>query len=269
MTAVPSAATLTLIEKLAVDNGFDRKLAREGDWLAFSSTQCPLQVWLRGTEGGAFIAGFSLDNVASAVEIGSVANAPLPAGAVAARAVTSLSELYGLVRRAFQLSRTLPYELLHTFERQIAGLPRSTEAERLVVQRVGQELFRKGLLDYWEGRCAVTGLAVTELLRASHIKPWTDCATDAERLDVFNGLLLAPHLDAAFDCGFITVAGDGVIVVSEHLGEISRQVLGLTDPWRIGRLTDAHRAYLAWHREHVYGLRNMDPPAINLGEVET
>jgi hypothetical protein len=73
------------------------------------------------------------------------------------------------------------------------------------VQRVGQDLFRDGLLDYWDGICAVTGLAVPELLRASHIKPWVDCDTDAERLDLFNGLLLAPKLDAAMDRGFITI----------------------------------------------------------------
>ncbi|MBK8265335.1 MAG: HNH endonuclease [Nannocystis sp.] len=95
-------------------------------------------------------------------------------------------------------------ELLHTFEKQVAALPKSTEAERLVVQRVGQGLFRDGLLELWEGRCVVTGLAVPALLRASHIKPWADCESDAERLDVHNGLLLAPHLDAAFDRGFIT-----------------------------------------------------------------
>jgi putative restriction endonuclease len=105
--------------------------------------------------------------------------------------------------------------LLHTFEKQTATLPRSTEAERVVVQRVGQGIFRAGLLEYWEGRCAITGLAVPALLKASHIKPWADCASDAERLDVFNGLLLAPHLDAAFDCGLITVADDGAVVVSE------------------------------------------------------
>jgi hypothetical protein len=50
----------------------------------------------------------------------------------------------------------------------------------------------------------VTGLAITELLRASHIKPWAARDTDAERLDVFNGLLLAPHCDALFARGFIT-----------------------------------------------------------------
>jgi hypothetical protein len=38
-----------------------------------------------------------------------------------------------------------------------AALPRSTEAERLVVQKMGQDLFRGGLLEYWEGRCALTG----------------------------------------------------------------------------------------------------------------
>lgn len=38
------------------------------------------------------------------------------------------------------------------------------------------------------------------LLRASHAKPWKD-SSDAEHLDVYNGLLLAVHLDALFDRG--------------------------------------------------------------------
>jgi len=50
-------------------------------------------------------------------------------------------------------------------------LPKITKAESHGVQRVGQDPFRQGLLDFWEGRCAITGLAVPELLRASHIKP--------------------------------------------------------------------------------------------------
>src|ERR1019366_1887524 len=111
-------------------------------------------------------------------------------------------------------SRTLPDELLTQFAKKTATMPRSTEAERLVVQRVGQDVFRGGLLDYWDGPCAATGLAVTELLRASHIKPWAKCDSDAERLDVFNGLLLAPHLDAVFDAGDMTVADDGEVVGS-------------------------------------------------------
>jgi putative restriction endonuclease len=46
-------------------------------------------------------------------------------------------------------------------------------------------------VDYWGGRCPISGVDQPELLRASHIKPWADCSTDAERLDVFNGVLLA------------------------------------------------------------------------------
>ena len=37
-----------------------------------------------------------------------------------------------------------------------------------------------------------------ELLIASHIKPWRD-SNDEERLDACNGLLLAAHVDKAFD----------------------------------------------------------------------
>jgi hypothetical protein len=242
-----------LLEKLAVDNGFDIELPREREWLAFASTQCPLRIWLSVPGEALFVAAFSQDNILAALDAGTAASSLLPVGAVAARAVTGIPELYRLVRRAFQLSKTLPYELLHTFEKQAAALPRSTEAERLVVQRVGQGVFRGGLLEYWDGRCAMTGLAVPELLRASHIKPWADCASDAERLDVFNGLLLAPHLDAAFDGGFITVADDGVVVVSSELDDTARHLLGLANPLFVAALKPAHRAYLPWHREQVFG----------------
>jgi putative restriction endonuclease len=38
------------------------------------------------------------------------------------------------------------------------------------------------------------------MLRASHIKPWSDCS-NRERLDPLNGLLLVAHIDALFDNG--------------------------------------------------------------------
>lgn len=105
-------------------------------------------------------------------------------------------------------------ELLAVFLQKTQDLPRSTEVERLIIQRVGQDLFRAGLLEFWEGRCALTGLAIPDLLRASHIKPWADCDHDAERLDIGNGFLFAPQIDAAFDRGFVTFADDGAIVLS-------------------------------------------------------
>jgi putative restriction endonuclease len=99
-----------------------------------------------------------------------------------------------------------------------------------------------------------SGLALPQVgvLRASHIKPWADCATDAERLDVFNGLLLAPQLDSAFDRGFMTNDDAGQVIVSDALDPISRSVLGLDRPLWVHRLVDPHRAFLAWHRERVF-----------------
>jgi hypothetical protein len=253
MTVPLAAAIATLLEKVAVDNGFDQELERQGNWLGFASTQAPLRLWLSAFSDAVFIAGFSQAHVARALgDFGATVLSPLPAGAAAGRSVVDIPALYRLVRRSFQLSKTLPDELLNQFEKQTAAMPRATEAERLVVQRVGQDVFRAGLLDYWNGACAMTGLAVPELLRASHIKPWADCESDAERLDVFNGLLLAPHLDAAFDGGFITVADDGRVMVSERLLEEDRKLLGLDMLLRVSGLGDGHRRYLDWHRRQEF-----------------
>ena len=253
MTTALSPILISRLEKAATDNGFDQTHTPQGGWLIFYSTQCPLQVWLGASPDGALLAAFSQQNVVRALgEYGKPTAVPLPTGTVAGCSAPDVRALHRLLRRAFQLSRALPNELLHTFEKQVAAMPRTTEVERLVVQRVGQDLFRDGLLDLWEGRCAVTGLAVPELLRASHIKPWADCETDAERLDVYNGLLLAPQLDAAFDQGFVTVGDDGTVIVLEALEGAARVLLSLDRPLRVRGLTDSHRRYLPWHRERVF-----------------
>lgn len=253
MITMLSPIIASRLEKAATDNGFDQELPRDGDWLAFASTQCPLRVWIAAPSDTTFHAAFSDQDVARALdEYGTPTPAPIPKDAIAGRTVPDVPALHRLLRRAFQLSKALPNELLHAFEKQVSLLPKTTEVERLVVQRVGQNLFREGLLGLWEGRCAVTELAVPALLRASHIKPWADCESDAERLDVYNGILLAPHFDAAFDLGFITVADDGAIVVSDALDDDSRATLGLERPVRVRGLADGHRAYLPWHRERVF-----------------
>jgi hypothetical protein len=59
-------------------------------------------------------------------------------------------------------------------------------------------------------------------------------------------------LDAAFDRGFIPVAGDGAIVVSGALDADACATLGLDRPLRVCGLADGHRAYLPWHRERIF-----------------
>src|SRR6266851_6430186 len=131
-----SALTTTLLEKAALDNGFDRELAADGVWRAFASTHAPLTVWLSVDADGRLLLACSQLNVTRALADGVRVAVALPQGAVSAQAVADVPSLHRLLRRAFQLSRTLPDELLHAFEKKTEMLPRSTEAERLVVQRV-------------------------------------------------------------------------------------------------------------------------------------
>ncbi len=126
------------------------------------------------------------------------------------------------------------------------------EVEALVRRRLGQTEFRAGLLDYWRGSCAVTGIAQPELLRASHIKPWAHCGNDAERLDVYNGFLLTADWDAAFDAGLVSFDTDGVAVFSPALSQAAHTRLGAGRLHADRPLTDKHRQYLAWHATRVF-----------------
>lgn len=106
-----------------------------------------------------------------------------------------------------------------------------TEREAVIRSRVGQGEFRAKLLGYWKC-CAVTGAECLPLLRASHIKPWRD-SDNRERLDVFNGFLLAPNIDAAFDAGYVTFDPLGKIVFSRAVTGVPAYQLHLNAKMRI------------------------------------
>jgi hypothetical protein len=116
--------------------------------------------------------------------------------------------------------------------------------------RVGQDEFRLRLLDYW-GACAVTGVREHLLLRASHIKPWV-LSTPAEKTDVFNGLLLAPQFDAAFDAGLISFGDDGTLIASRRLGQADADTLGIRAGLRLRQVEPKHLPYLRFHRAQVF-----------------
>lgn len=101
-------------------------------------------------------------------------------------------------------------------------------------------------MDYWQGRCPLTGITDPELLRASHIIPWADCESDAERLNIHNGLLLSALWDAAFDRALVTFDDEGEPHFSPKLSEPARAELRWTS--RLS-LTDDHRQRFAQHRE--------------------
>src|SRR3954451_17733685 len=116
--------------------------------------------------------------------------APIPGPSRAAFMVGTLNELHAAPDRVYKLAVSLPEAPLNRFRTETARLPQTTDAERLVIQRVGRDIFRDALMDYWGARCPLTGIPEPALLRASHIVPWAKC-DDAKRLDVHNGLLLS------------------------------------------------------------------------------
>lgn len=122
-----------------------------------------------------------------------------------------------------------------------------TEREQLQAARIGQGAFRDALMILWKGVCPVTGVDNAALLRASHIKAWRE-ASNAERLDPFNGLLLCAHIDALFDRNLIAIEDDGQIRVSSLVSTDNRKRLGLDPNFRIRGLTERHSLFLAYHR---------------------
>jgi putative restriction endonuclease len=239
-------------------SGYHNECKVEGEWVAADATFAPGRCFLAYRQPGAsqVIVATSLPHVARAfTEEGNLpyASMALPPGAVSAFLI-EVPYLHSAVRRFFELSRSLPSAPLDRLHEKTRSLPAATEVERLVVQRIGQDIFRSALMDFWSGRCAVTGLDQPELLRASHMKPWADCASDAERLDPFNGLLLAAHWDAAFDCGLVTFADDGAAQLSGKLSEGARVLLLCMRPSspRISALRAGHRSFLQYHRTEIW-----------------
>ena len=178
----------TRLEKAAADCGFELSPEKVGEGFVFRSTQFPESVTVHSQGNDTFMLHASVPTLLLTAT---------PEGLT----VQGWSVLYQVLDKASAIARTMPNRVADKFHKATSAMPRSTETERWAVQRVGQDMFRGALLDYWQGRCCVTGLEVPALLRASHIKPWASCDSDEERLDVFNGLLLAPHLDALFDGG--------------------------------------------------------------------
>lgn len=242
------------VRKASRDAGFDILFDLEGSVVSESS-HAPLKCAIWTSTSNCFIVALSMANVVHALEadLGQVINsARLPStsfGIAGAFEASDIFELEALLKRAWLLSRSLPNALIDRFEKALSEVS-ATEREATVRQRVGQNLFREGLLALWGGRCAITGLDAPELLRASHAKPWAD-SSDIERLNVFNGLLLAAHWDAAFDSGLITISTSGHVVPSAALSDSTIEVLGLSEDLCI-RLQPQHDPYLAWHRERVF-----------------
>jgi len=187
-------------QKAAFDNGFRVEHGSESGWLCYGSTTAEGKIWIAGcSDTGPWL--LSVEHAGVQAEIGLRSVVEMPGPGNARFAFDNLRDLYTALDRVYRLAMSLPdvplrqssinRSLSVRFYLEIAGLTRETEIQRLVVQRIGQTLFRQALLRYWNGQCPLTGITEEPLLRASHIIPWSECDTDKLRLDVHNGLLLS------------------------------------------------------------------------------
>ena len=147
-------------------------------------------------------------------------------------------------------------------ERQVTSNPgiRETERRAIVQARRGQGVFKDNVRRV-EKRCRITGVEKLEHLIASHCKPWR-VASNEERLNGENGLLLTPSIDHLFDRGFISFEDNGQLIVSPVADRPSLARMGVdtTRPVQVGSFTSEQKHFLDYHRNAVLLLR-VDRPA--------
>lgn len=241
------------VRQAAYRNGFHKGLDQprfESGWYLLQSALTPFQLHAAacGREGP-WIVSFTEPRIDLTRLPGTTFSGPMPGKS--GRVVDSLAELADTLALVFHIvTEELPPSPYQEFLSETAELPASTEAERTVIVRTAQAIFRRHLDAHWTGACAVTGLTDRALLRASHIKPWA-AATAYERVDPLNGLLLSALWDAAFDQGLVSFADDGRLLVSPNLS--AQAVEALTGGRDIVVMVkDEHAPYLLDHRQR-YG----------------
>lgn len=125
-----------------------------------------------------------------------------------------------------------------------------TFRDQLIKARRGQGVFRSNVL-LTEEYCRVTKVSDPKHLRASHIKPWR-AATDSERLNGFNGLLLSPHVDHLFDKGYITFSNNERLLVVPEARDNLFDKWGIDAGVRVGEFNREQQAFLEHHRVNVF-----------------
>ena len=251
-----NALIRSLIEKAACDNGWEIATSESEKILQLSSACHDGYIKVeQGDASDSFVVfSISVDVVAEL--------AKAFADKVAADNSFHLNgtiELGRLLRRAAQLYYSLPDRpaqrcagLATKMTAKMTAGELKTEVERTTLQRLHQDEFRATLLSYWQGACSVTGIDLPDILRASHIKPWKDCQTDSDRLNVYNGFLLVANLDALFDRGLITFDDTGKLICSSKLSAKQKSDLNLSEDMHLRWINPSHQSFLYWHQKEVF-----------------
>ena len=94
-------------------------------------------------------------------------------------------------------------------------LPKGTERDIIIKQRINQSFFRSTVLSAYNFHCCISGVNVTDLLEACHIVDWSQ--DERNRINPQNGLCMNPFFHKAYDKYLLGITPDMRIVVSEEL----------------------------------------------------
>jgi len=132
-----------------------------------------------------------------------------------------------------------------------------TERDALLKTRRVQSFFRAAVLVSYDNRCALTDLAIPELLNASHIIPWS--LDKKRRADPRNGICLNAFHDRAFDRGLISFDENYCVLVSSKIEradqcEMRREQLVKISgkPLRLPERFQPEKDALDYHRKHIF-----------------
>lgn len=132
-----------------------------------------------------------------------------------------------------------------------------SEVTREVRTRSVQGFFRAAVLSSYEFRCALSDIAVPDLINASHIIPWK--TNVSRRADPRNGIALNALYDRAFDRGLICfddrlrvvlspILRNGKMPQSQKAAFIDIEGHSLRQPSRFA----PDPAAIAYHRNHIF-----------------
>jgi putative restriction endonuclease len=237
------------LREAANEHGYRIGPEEAAGWIFFRSASVPAEIGLAAAgPSGPFFLSVMHHGVAKALD--APLASPCAKGHAAAFKFNTRDDLHAGVAAVYRLSISLPNFPLEKYQMAVAPIG-DTEGERIQKFRIGQNIFREALMEFWEGRCPLTGISSHELLKASHMMPWSQCETDAQRLDVHNGLLLSALWDAAFDTGLVTFDHAGKVVASPRLEDAAAEALSIHKA-AVLILRDEHRPYLAYHRTKIW-----------------
>lgn len=136
-------------------------------------------------------------------------------------------------------------------------IPQGYNRDQITNVRIGQYFFRKTILASYNNKCCITGLSIPQLLRASHIKPWSK-SDENEKTNPQNGLLLNVLFDSLFDKGLITIDANYNVVISSKIKQSTDEFIHKTIlPYSGTKINLPQRflpdvSFLQYHNEFVF-----------------